>query len=113
MKRTLVAVAAVSLLVLTGCSAGPSRDDVEERFEIELQGQFGETADVTEMTDLLTGYALDGDCSSDELRDGFGPGGMLVAWEATCLMYFEGDMSDDQIASAKQTVADAALEDAG
>lgn len=113
MKRAVILLPVV--LLLAGCSAGPSRDEVLERFSIEIRGAAGADLPASMVEDqaaALTDAALQGECGSDEYRDSMIVPSLylLLPWDATCSMYFEDDMTAAQVERAKQTVLMAALD---
>lgn len=117
---TRIRPAAASLLALTlaltGCSSTPTAAEVAERFAIELAAAIGgEPDEWADVADDLADDALNGNCGKDVFWTGLGEEEYLLrSWAATCLLYFEGDMSDGQVERAKETVVDGALErDAG
>lgn len=111
MKRLIPAVIAASAIVLTGCSAGPSQDEIVERFAIEFAATVGgDPADpiIQEFAGELAEGASE-DCVSDtywrvmRLQEE-GPEdeffGMSVkevllrTWAVSCLVLFEKDLSE-------------------
>lgn len=111
MTKVVLAIAVLAcplLLAATGCSARPSETAIVERFAIELAAPDGEPDDWREVAELLAGDAMDGLCGSDYYRTGIGDQQpeLLYAWSATCLMYFEDDMSPAQIDLATQDVVE-------
>lgn len=96
--------------LLAGCSAGPDREAVVERFAIELAAGAGEATDWQDMAAGLADDAFAGNCGSDAYRAGLGEDPLLLyAWAATCLMYFEADMTDAQAERARLDVVEFAI----
>lgn len=111
-RRMISAGALIGCLTVVGCSAAPDREEIAERFEIELAAGAGDSVDLTELSESLADDALDGKCGSDGFRSGIESEPILVyAWSATCLMYFEDDMNDAQQDQAKQDIIDFAVLD--
>lgn len=112
MTNAFRASALVSLLLAgaalaSGCAASPNRDTVAERFAIELAAGMGEPEDWQDLALILTDDALSGRCGDDQYRAGLGDDpGLIYAWSATCLMYFEADLTDAQLDRAKQDLVD-------
>lgn len=120
MKR-LLALAPLAL-ILVGCAPTPSTDEVSERFLIELGGAMGADDDALidkHFGDIARDTAADmieeDMCGSAAYRTAFeDEGGLeahLYAFEQTCLMYFEDDMSPAQIEHAKQLLIERATTD--
>lgn len=104
-----VAVVLGTALLLAGCSSAPSRDDVAERYAIEMSGSIGgEVSDWIDVGDSMADSALKGMCGNDAFRSTafVGQPSALYAWDATCLMYFERDMTASQVDRAKASVVD-------
>jgi len=117
MKRHVTAVGGVALLAvaLAGCASGPSLEDVSERFVIEYAGAAGLTDDAARMIlpnlDEIAQSAIDGKCGDEEYRDSLvdvNDYELVYAWDSTCLMYFEDDMSTAQTERAKKSIVDEA-----
>jgi hypothetical protein len=96
-----IAAAAV-LLLLAGCSAGPSHDAVAERFRIELEGATDglikqDDPATIKLASGLADDALDGQCGQPGYWSGLEEQPSLVyAWGVTCDMYFSDEMSQTQ-----------------
>lgn len=109
MKRTAALVPAVALLFLAGCSAGPSRDEVSERFLIEYTDLEDFREAMSEVADQLAGDALAGRCGDEAFEAGLTSNGdddLFYAWRSTCLMYFEDDLTAGQVAETKRMIAE-------
>lgn len=109
MKRSVAVLSTAVLLLLAGCSATPSRDEVTERFLIEYTDDEGLRDAMREAAEAIADSALDGRCGDDAYEAGLRSGAdeqLAYAWRTTCLMYFEGDLSDAQIAETKRMIAD-------
>lgn len=102
LKSVAVGALVAAALTLTGCT-GPNRDKVVERFSIELAASGGEPSDWVTVSESLAEDALAGKCGQDAYWSTVADlPNMRYAWAATCLMYFEADMSHAQQARAKQ-----------
>lgn len=109
MKRIAALVPAVALLVLAGCSAAPSRDEVSERFLIEYTDSELLRDGMREVGDQVAGDALEGRCGDEAYESGLKSGGddsLFYAWRSTCLMYFESDLTARQIAETKDMIVE-------
>ena len=104
--RLAIALLTAGALLLTGCTPAPPRDEVVERFAIELAAGVGEPEDWTELAEGLADDALDGKCAESLYRTTLEDPTLQYAWSAGCLMYFEGSMSDSQVETAKQDLID-------
>lgn len=103
---TSLAIAAALTLALTGCTTAPPRDEVVERLLIEL-----ETESLSrdhpynlELAEVMADDALDGECGAGEYWEGLmmaPPSQKQYAWAATCSMYFESEMGEEQVQQAK------------
>lgn len=122
MKRRMTAtlVIVMTAVVLAGCASGPSVDEVSERFVIEYAGAADLTKDSARVMipdlDAIAQAAIDGRCGDEEYRDSLVDANdreLVYAWDSTCLMYFEEDMSATQIARAKQSIVDEAVKGIG
>ena len=103
----LGALIGVAVVALSGCAAGPNRDEVAERFAIEMAAGPGEQEDWAEFAEGLADDALAGNCAKDGYRAGLGDDPTLIyAWSAGCLMYFEDQMTNAQQERARQDVID-------
>lgn len=102
---------AVLCLLLTACSPAPNRDQVVERFEIELAAKLpANFPDLTTLAEGLADDAFEGHCGADAYRTAFSESGLVVVWDATCSMYFEHDMTEAQQSRARETVTRSALD---
>lgn len=113
MKRTAALVPAVALLLLAGCAAGPSRDEVSERFLIEYTDSAELHDAMQDVADDIAQDAIDGRCGDDGYEAGLQTAvdeNLFYAWRSTCLMYFEDDLTAGQIAETQRMVAERALE---
>lgn len=113
-KRTAPAVALLAILALSGCAPSVSDEDIEERFAIELAGaiDIGKASDYAEVAEGIGEMMRDGGCGSEIARSGFESEPALVyAWDMTCLMYFEDDMSQTQKDRALASLNEKVLED--
>lgn len=111
MKRAAILALPLAAMLLAGCSPQPSRDDVAERFLIELSDSETIRAGMTDLADGIAGDALDGRCGDTEYEAGLqsnGDADLFYAWRSTCLMYFEGDLTAAQVDETKQMIADRA-----
>lgn len=109
MKRTAALVPAVALLLLAGCSAGPSRDEVSERFLIEYTDSDELRQAMQEVADEIAQDAIDGRCGDGPYEAGLqtaADDNLFYAWRSTCLMYFEDDLSAAQIAETQKMTAE-------
>ncbi|WP_292763734.1 hypothetical protein [Microbacterium sp. UBA3486] len=110
MKRIAIVVpASLALLLLAGCSAAPSRDEVSERFLIEFTDDDAFRDAMQESADQLAGSALDGYCGDEGFEAGLRTTAdeqIFYAWRTTCLMYFEDDLSQSQVNETKQMIMD-------
>jgi hypothetical protein len=91
---------------------GPSREEVAERFLIELTDSDEMAEAMQELADQIAGDALAGRCGETGYETGLQSTGdetLFYAWRSTCLMYFEGDLSSAQVAETKQMIADRVL----
>lgn len=101
---------AAAMLTLVGCSAGPSHSEVAERFAIELAAGPGDATDWRDLADSLATDAGKGRCADDVYTSTLANEPALIyAWSATCLMYFEDQMSKAQQERARDEVTRAAL----
>nr|WP_278101887.1 hypothetical protein [Microbacterium proteolyticum] len=114
MRGGLAAVGAlVTVALLAGCSAAPSHEEVTERFSIELAAGPGEPSDWAELAAGLAEDAFAGRCGTETYRSQLKEPSLTYAWDATCSMYFEGDMSSEQLSRARENVARTASENVG
>ncbi|MFD8769564.1 hypothetical protein [Microbacterium oxydans] len=98
-------------LGLAGCSAPPAREDVAERFLIELTDSEHLRAGLRELSLGIADDMLEGNCGEVAYETGLGPDADLVyAWKVTCLSMFEDDLTEAQIDEAKLLVAERASE---
>ena len=100
---------AVLALLLTGCSAPPSIDEVAERFLIELTDSQTLRDGLQEFGEQVADDALDGQCGSAAYETGLAKNGddnLVYAWRVTCLTYFEGDLTASQVAETKRMLLD-------
>ena len=109
MKPAVTAFLIIMTALLSGCSSTPDRAEVAERYAIEMAGAFGGGStkdDWIELGEGIADSALKGMCGEDTFRSTAFEGNpsALAAWDNTCLMYFEGDMSSAQIERAKQSL---------
>ncbi|MFJ4999907.1 hypothetical protein ACIP5T_17275 [Microbacterium sp. NPDC088619] len=113
MKRTAAVLAAGLLLVLTGCSAAPSREEVAERYLLEYTDSEAIQDAMRESALSIADDALAGYCGDDDYEAGLLSGGdqsLFYAWRVTCSMYFEDDLSPQQVEETKQLVLDRGTE---
>jgi hypothetical protein len=117
----LVAAAAVLplLLLVTGCTPAPPREEVSERVMIgilaamqldedDIDEQF--RTDVGGIADGIADDMLAGKCGMAAARGGLAESPELTyAWDTACLMYFERDMSEAQIRQAKEAIIQQAI----
>ncbi|WP_309105012.1 hypothetical protein [Microbacterium sp.] len=112
----VVMLLAASVVLLAGCATGPDRDEVVERFALELESGFGDYADgaFDEVAEGFADAALDGLCGSVSYEAGLTSDNadpqLLYAWRVGCLHYFEDDLSAAQVEETKQMILDHALE---
>ncbi|KTR77425.1 hypothetical protein NS234_07410 [Microbacterium oxydans] len=100
-----------SAIGLIGCSAPPTREDVAERFLIELTDSEDLRAGLQELSLGIADDMLAGNCGEVAYETGLGEDADLVyAWKVTCLMMFEGDLTEAQINEAKMLVAERAVD---
>src|SRR5687768_4224469 len=93
---------AASVVLLTGCDSHPSHDEVAERFNIELDAETGCKTPAA-LANGMAEDALGGECSSEAYRSQLQPE-LAYAWDVGCLMYFENQMTQDQIDRAKAEI---------
>ncbi|KRC60927.1 hypothetical protein ASE14_08175 [Agromyces sp. Root81] len=115
MKR-LLPIAAAALL-LAGCSSAPPRQEVVDRFLIELDAATdglltADTPMIAELAEGVADNALDGMCGSDPYRVGLEDPSLVYAFDVTCLTYFEGDMTKAQVDAVKDAITQRVAEDA-
>lgn len=109
MKRIAASACALLILMLAGCSTGPSLDEVTERFLIEYTDDDGLREAMQEAAEQIAESALNGQCGDEGYEAGLRTGAdedLFYAWRTTCLMYFEGDLSQAQVSETKQMVAE-------
>lgn len=113
MKRTAALVLAAGLLlVLTGCSSAPSEDEVAERFLIEYTDSDDMAEAMQELANQVAADALNGQCGQPAYEAGLQSGGdddLFYAWRVTCQMYFESDLTAEQLEETKQMVLERAV----
>lgn len=115
-RCTALAPMALVALALTGCSSGPSADEFADRFTIEYESASGLDLSSTDSGEKLAleaaESAIDGMCGELAYRYALEDSGIgddyLYAWDVSCLMYFEGDMSQAQIDRAKAALVERA-----
>lgn len=105
----LLAMVAAVALTLTGCvTPAPSAGTVAERFRIEIEAATDglmaqDNPEVVGLSESVAENLLDGGCTIDPglglNEDENQP--YIYAVSATCLMYFEHEMSEAQIEKAK------------
>lgn len=115
MKRMAVTLlAGLGLgLTLTGCSAPASHDEVAERFLIEYTDDDAMREAMNELADKIADDALAGQCGDGAYEAGLQSGGdedLFYAWRMTCQMYFESDLTAEQVEETKQMLLDRAAE---
>lgn len=101
-RVALACIAALPLLAVTACSAGPTRAEVAERYAIEWDAVYpgsSELPQAQQIIDDAVDDAFKGRCGEDAYRAQLEPVGefALRPWDATCLMYFEDDMTQAQV----------------
>lgn len=109
MKRTVALIPAVALLLLAGCSAAPTRDEVSERFLIEYTDSDELHDAMQDVADDIAQDAIDGRCGDDGYEAGLQTAvdeNLFYAWRSTCLMYFEDDLTAGQVAETKRMIAE-------
>ncbi|MGR2751502.1 hypothetical protein [Agromyces arachidis] len=125
MKRTSLlglpvahlAMAAAVTFTLAACTPAPSGEDVAERFRIEIEAATDgllaqDNPEVVGLSEDVADDLLDGGCTIDP---GLGLDedeneAYIYAVSATCLMYFEHEMSEAQIDRAKVRLLEQATE---
>lgn len=108
MKR--IAPLAILCVILVGCTPTPNRAQVVESFEIELIAAMPVGIDLGTLPEDMADDAFSGLCGSDAYRTALDDPGLIQARDATCLMYFELDMTDAQQDRAREAILDSALE---
>lgn len=106
MKR-IVGLAALCL-VLDGCSPTPNREQVVERFEIELAAAM--PVDLGTLAEDLADDAFSGQCGEDAYRTALNDDGLIHVWDVTCSMHFEHDMTEAQQDRAREAIVGSVLE---
>lgn len=109
MKRVAGLASIAALLLLSGCSAAPTRDDIADRFLTELTDSQSIRDGMHDVGLSMADDALDGSCGSEAYEDGLeqnGDASLVYAWRVTCLMYFEGDLTAQQIATTKSMIVE-------
>lgn len=113
MKRTAAIAAASLLLVLTGCTVTPDRVEVADRFLVELTDSDDMRDAMAELADGIAGDMLDGNCGSSAYEAGLSSEGtdpaLFYAWRSTCLMYFEDDLTEQQVEETKAMQVERAI----
>lgn len=110
MNRTLiVTVFAASVVILAGCDSQPSRDEVATHFKTELTAKTG-LEKPEELANRMAEDALSGECSSKAYRSQLQPD-LAYVWDVSCLMYFEDQMTHEQIDRAKAEILNDILKD--
>lgn len=113
MKRTAVLAVAGLLLVLTGCSSAPSQDEVAERFLIEYTDSDAMAEVMQDLANQVADDALDGRCGQPAYESGLQSAvddNLFYAWRVTCQMYFESDLTAEQLEETKQMVLERAAD---
>lgn len=112
-----LALPAVAVLAaaLAGCSPAPNRDEVVERFAIEVAAanDIGEPDDWTEVGESLADAAFDGNCGKPGFYTGLGDENLKYAFAVGCSFYFEDQMSETQITQMKDEMVRRIAEDIG
>lgn len=105
-KQTLSVLAALAgFALLSGCSTAPDRNEVAERFAIELEGVTGlPRSYFEELHFQVADDLLDGMCSSDPYMFALQDPNLQYAVMVTCLMDFEDDMKPYQVERAKTAI---------
>ncbi|WP_353828209.1 hypothetical protein [Agromyces sp. SYSU T0242] len=114
-RAAAVPLAIAAAVALSGCSAPPPRDDLVERFLIELETEsLGKDHPYNlELAEVMADDALEGECGADEYWKGLmmaPPSRKQYAWAATCSSYFGSDMTDEQIQQSKELILQAAMD---
>lgn len=109
--RRTGALLLLPMLLLSGCAAAaPSREEVAGRFLIEYTDSETVRAGLNDVALDIADDMIDGNCGEVAYETGLGSDTDLVyAWKVTCLMMFEGDLTEAQINDAKMLVAERAV----
>lgn len=115
-RTSALAVIVAGVIALSGCAAPPTRDDIAERFLLELTDSETIRAAMGELALSIADDALAGRCGSIGYEAGLEESGdpnLVYAWRVTCLTYFESALSEDQRTETREMIGQRALEDAG
>lgn len=110
MRRLIAALPLLLLIPLAGCSPTPSQDAVADRFLTELTDSPSVREAMQELADDIALDAANGECGNEAYEAGLtgGPDELFYAWRVTCHMYYEDDLTPEQIEETKQMVLERA-----